>query len=103
MEGGVPQVGDVHKGIVEGGEDKSDAEDEFAWDPSIWCQFESFMAPMHAYLIVVIELSKDICLTIADLRTELDVLSIAVGGLLLGCHDWNWEVESYQIERKKER
>jgi hypothetical protein len=81
MRGNLRKIGNVHKGIVEGRKDAGDTEDELAY-------MSKSASSCSSSIVVSIRSrrSLDVVRTIADLRTERDVLLLALNLLSLGGH-----------------
>ena len=105
----VREIGDVDEGVVEGGEDTGNAEDELAWRDMLlargpgFCNFcvECRLSGSR----VVAELAGSGCLTLADLGAQGDVLLGSADSSFLGGHFdgicWGGGIEIAEVVRPR--
>lgn len=106
------EIGDVDEGVVEGGEDAGNAEDKLAWRKRGISIVKSFPRRGSCDRAAVAQRRRE-KLTIANLRSEGDVLLGSAGSLGLGghlvvlvtlskrdevvvCEDWRWTVSRFR-------
>ena len=80
-----PEIGDVHEGVVEGGEDTGDAEDELACSVAVLVL--TLQTPRFSPPPLSLQSRDRNDFTFSNLGSKRDVLGGSALNLLLGWHD----------------